>query len=425
MKPGPVRRVGKVGQVGRVRRVGLMGQVRTVVFLIFLLPFFPYPPHQPYPPYPPHQPYPTLYALQAQQTERARVNERIAVLQREAEQLAGEARTLVGDLRALEVERDLQAEREKEAQAASTAAQAALQEITERVAQLDEERVAQLPDLKAQLVDIYKRGRGGYARLLLEADSVRDIGRTTRAVAALVRINEQRVADHRRTVEGLQEERIALEQKSAELLARETEARNARAAAEKAVTARAALIERIDARRDLNAQLAGELQVANERLQQQVANLAAGRPADAVAVPLAPFRGALEWPVPGRITAGVGRGADPNGPRTSNRAGGATVRNGIEIGAAQGTPVTAVHGGTIAYAEPFSGFGNLVIIDHGANNYSLYGYLASSSVQRGQMVESGVEVGRVGTAPAGPPALYFEMRIDGRSVDPVQWLKRR
>jgi septal ring factor EnvC (AmiA/AmiB activator) len=38
-------------------------------------------------------------------------------------------------------------------------------------------------------------------------------------------------------------------------------------------------------------------------------------------------------------------------------------------------------------------------------------------------VDAGTELGRVGLAPAGPAALYFELRVDGRSVDPVQWLK--
>jgi septal ring factor EnvC (AmiA/AmiB activator) len=46
-------------------------------------------------------------------------------------------------------------------------------------------------------------------------------------------------------------------------------------------------------------------------------------------------------------------------------------------------------------------------------------------VKQGDRVDSGAEVGRVGQAPAGPAALYFEMRIDGKSVDPVQWLKPR
>jgi septal ring factor EnvC (AmiA/AmiB activator) len=64
-----------------------------------------------------------------------------------------------------------------------------------------------------------------------------------------------------------------------------------------------------------------------------------------------------------------------------------------------------------------------VILDHGSNSYSLYGYLESTGLQQGQAVETGAEVGRVGAGPAGPPGLYFELRIDGRSVNPVQWLK--
>jgi len=346
-----------------------------------------------------------------------RVEERVRGLQREAARLAGEARTLVGDLRKLEIERDLQAEHVTKAEAAAAEAEAELQQTAARLAELEQRRASQLPDLKAQLVDLYKRGRGGYARMLLEADGVRELGRTTRAVSALVRITEQRVADHRRTVETLRKEHAVLAQKRSELAAREADTRRARAAAERAVTARAALIQQIDERRDLNAQLAGELQGAQERLQQQVENLASGRPAEAVTVPVALFRGSLEWPAAGSLSGRFGEG--------SSRPGGSTVRNGVEIAAPAGSPVMAVHGGTVGYADAFSGFGTLVIVDHGGETYSLYGYLASTSVERGQTVEAGTELGRVGSAPAGPPALYFEIRVDGRSVDPVQWLRPR
>jgi septal ring factor EnvC (AmiA/AmiB activator) len=196
-----------------------------------------------------------------------------------------------------------------------------------------------------------------------------------------------------------------------------TEALQARTAADRAVSSRAALIARIDARRDLTAQLAGELEVARDRLQQQIANLAAGRAAEPVAVPIAPFRGALDWPVAGAITGRFGQ--------TGNRLAGSAVRNGIEIVAPQGTPVRAVHSGDVAFADSFAGFGTLVILNHGANYYSLYGYLASIAVARGDHIEGGAELGRVGSAPAGPSGLYFEFRVDGRSVDPVQWLKPR
>ena len=346
-----------------------------------------------------------------------RVNDQIRALQAEADQLAGQARTLLVELRELEIDQQLQAERAAQAGEDVARGEAAVAEATRRLQALEQQRVAQLPDLHAQLVDIYKRGRSGYARLLFGGTSMRDFSRSTRAVAALMRINEQRVSDHRRTLDQMQTERAALEGTLRTLETVAVDARQARAAAARAVATRGARIAQIDQRRDLNAQLAGELQLAYERLQQQMANVSAGRAAEPVAVPIAPFRGTLEWPAAGRVTV---RFAQPSG-----RPGDAAVRNGIEIGAPEAAPVQAVHPGTVSYAEPFTGFGNLVILDHGGNTFSLYGYLASIAVTRGAAVDAGAEVGRVGSAPAGPAALYFEVRVDGRSVDPVQWLRPR
>jgi septal ring factor EnvC (AmiA/AmiB activator) len=79
----------------------------------------------------------------------------------------------------------------------------------------------------------------------------------------------------------------------------------------------------------------------------------------------------------------------------------------------------------VAFADAFGGFGNLVIIDHGAQSFSLYGNLLEMSVTKGGRVERGGTVGTVGPAPAGPPELHFELRIDGQSVDPLQWLRKR
>jgi septal ring factor EnvC (AmiA/AmiB activator) len=351
------------------------------------------------------------------EAEARRVTDRIRALETEADRLAGQARTLLGDLRKLEVERELQQERVREAQAAMASGRAAIDASSERLAALEQQRVSQLPDLQAQLVDIYKRGRAGYAKLLFGSTGVREFGRATRAVAALMTINQQRVAEHQRTLEALRQERAMLEEELKALQAREAEALEAQTAANRALASRTALVAQIDARRDLNAQLAGELQVAHDRLQQQLAGLGTGRAVEPVAIPIAPFRGALDWPVAGRISGRFGE--------RSGRFGDPSIRNGIEIAAPEGSPVRALHSGTVSYADPFTGFGNLVIVDHGANTYSLYGYLASMSVARGTPVDSGTEVGRVGSAPAGPAAIYLEIRVDGRSVDPVQWLKPR
>jgi murein hydrolase activator len=349
--------------------------------------------------------------------EARRVTDRIRALEAEADRLAGQARTLLGDLRKLEVERELQEARVHDAQAAMASGRAAIQASSERLTALEQQRASQLPDLRAQLVDIYKRGRAGYAKLLFGSTGVREFGRATRAVAALMNINQQRVADHQRTLDALKQERTMLEEELRALQAREAEAVQAQTAANRAVASRTALIAQIDARRDLNAQLAGELQVAHERLQQQLAGSDTSGAVEPVAIPLAPFRGALEWPVAGRVTGVFGQ--------RGGRVGDAAVRNGIEISAPEGTAVRALHPGTVSYADAFTGFGNLVVIDHGANAYSLYGYLSSITAAQGAAVDTSTEIGQVGLAPAGPAALYLEIRIDGHSVDPVQWLKPR
>ena len=345
-----------------------------------------------------------------QDAESRRVSERIRALQREAEQLATQSKTLLGELRRLEVERDLHIEEARRAEGAVAAVQQSLLTTSTRVAALEQQRQAQLPDLRRQLVDIYKRGRMGYAQLLFGASDVRELARATRAVASLSTINERRLAEHRATVDALRVDRQALEQQRNELRMQQQEAEQARAAAQRAIASRTALIARIDSRRDLAAQYAGELQEAHDRLQQQITTPRTSR----VEVPLAPFRGALDWPVAGRVTARFGR--------TGGAEGGA-VQNGIDIAAAAGTPVHAVHSGTVAFAGPFTGFGTLVILDHGANNFTLYGYLSTVEVERGDVVNAGTKLGQTGSGPGTTPGLYFEVRIDGRQVDPLQWLR--
>jgi septal ring factor EnvC (AmiA/AmiB activator) len=357
------------------------------------------------------------------------VAERMRALEREAAQLAGQARTLLGELRTFEIARDLRRAEAGEAERALAQSREALATISDRMAALERQRVAQLPNLKAQLVDVYKHGRSGYARVLFDVDGLRDLARATRAVTAIAAINERRIDEHRRTVEALARERGALEQTSLDLQARDAGARRARSAAERAVAAHAALIEQIDSRRDLTAQFAGELHVAYERLQQQIAGVggpvasasdAPASPAEAARRregPLTPAKGALPWPAQGQIRARFGA--------ADGRLGGTAVRNGMEIAAPEGAAIRAVHAGTVSFADAFTGFGTLVIVDHGSATLSLYGYLGALAVTRGTVVESGAELGKVGLSPAGPPALYFEMRVDGRAVDPLQWLQPR
>ena len=65
------------------------------------------------------------------------------------------------------------------------------------------------------------------------------------------------------------------------------------------------------------------------------------------------------------------------------------------------------------------------IVDHGGQIYSLYGQLASTELGNGAKVERGDVLGTAGRVLAGIPGMYFEMRVDGKPVDPLEWLRKR
>jgi len=345
-----------------------------------------------------------------------RAGERLQALQNEAEALAARERTLLGDLRKLELDRQMKTEALKQANAHVATVSADLASTEDRIRALEREEHAERPALRARLVEIYKLGRARYVRLLLSTADLRRMAQATRTVAALADQDRRRIVEHQKTLDELRGARETLAARAQEAEHLRDEAKRAEAAAARAAAARDALIRDVDARRDLNAQLTAELQTAQQQLQLALRTLDTGRAAGGQpSLPLRPFRGDLPWPAEGTVRYRFG---DP----AARRAGSS---NGMEIAAPEGAPVRAVHDGVVAFAGPFAGFGNLVIVDHGSNAFSLYGNLLDVAVGRGAHVGRGDAVGTVGSPLAGPPGLYFELRVDGRPVDPLQWLGKR
>ena len=341
-----------------------------------------------------------------------RAAERIRTLKAEADALLRQERSVLGELRQLEAERSARVERVRSLDAQVATVEEELSATETHLAALERTRAEQGPLLRQRLVELYKLGAPGYARLLAGVDDVRDVGRAYRTVTALAALDRERARAHATTLASLRQARDDLAARQAALAGLRREGERARLDADAAVRAHAALIASIDAQRDLNARLSGDLLAAQQKLEQQ---LAATGTSETV-LPLAPFKGGLDWPAAGRVTRRFSAPA---------RVTGGTARPGIDIATAAEAPVTAIHEGTVAFAAPFAGFGNLVIVDHGGKAFSVYGYLDRVDVTKGARVTRGQRLGAAGTAPAGTDAVYFELRIDGRAVDPLQWLKAR
>lgn len=345
-----------------------------------------------------------------------RASERLEALEREADRLASQERTLLGDLRRLELDREIKAEQLRHARSEADAVASDLAANAERIRDLEQQDSAARPELRVRLVQMYKLGQARYLRLLLATGDVRQLARASRMVAAMAKLDRDRVASHERLLQQLRTARGGLEERSRQLEALRVEAERAQLAADRAAQARSDLVRDLDRRRDLNAQLSAELQQAAQKLQATLRDIGSGAgAAGPSALPIKPFRGDLDWPVDGPVLRPFAR------PGLRSPAG----ASGIEIGAAEGAQVSAVHDGVVAFADTFAGFGNLVIVDHGSRSFSLYGDLLDMSVSKGGRVERGQPVGTVGSSPAGSPRLYFELRVDGESVDPLQWLKKR
>lgn len=353
-------------------------------------------------------------AAKAQQATKAR----IAALSREAQDLRKQSASLLDQLRRLDVERDLQQARAAEARQSRAllddeiAALATRSDTLQRT--LDRER----PAVAARLRRLQRLGRVGYARIAWDAPSARNVGRAARLMNYLAKDDGRRLQAYLATADALRDTRGRLATRRAEAQALEDEARARRAAADLAFSRKQELLASLDAEVTQRERWLAELVAARARLDAATTTLPPmTTPAPAQRVPFTTRRRALDWPVSGALVQRFGRQRDP-------RFGTSTLSNGIAIGSPSGTPVRAIHPGTVAFAGPFSGFGQLVIVEHGQQAYTLYGYLSLLSVQRGTVVDTSSVLGEVGTAPDGTPALYLELRVDGRPVDPVLWLKR-
>jgi len=343
----------------------------------------------------------------------ARVRERRAALEKELARLRGEERSLLGEVEQLELELRLRTDELTEIQLTLKRTRAELDAAVARVARLEQSLALARPALAAHARALYKLGDMSYLRLLLSIDKPSDFFRGYRFVSTLARNDNARVAAFRRDLETLGEEKASLERRTKESIELRNRLQSARRSLDQQRARKTDLLTSLVERKETNAAYVEELAQAEGRLQQMLGGLAGG---EAVAVPMGAFRGSLPWPVEGKVLAGFGRRKHP-------RFDTYTVHNGLEIDAAPGAPVRAVHEGTVVYADRFRGYGLLVVVDHGGKHHSLYAQLGDAAVSQGQPVAAGDVVGTTGEGGSEGPGLYFEMRYQGRAEDPADWLR--
>ena len=130
------------------------------------------------------------------------------------------------------------------------------------------------------------------------------------------------------------------------------------------------------------------------------------------------LKGLLNMPVKGKIVSFFG-------PHRNKKFNVINFQSGIEIKADRGEPIRAVYNGRILYARWFKGYGNMIIIDHGNNYYTIYAHAQEIFASQGDTVEMGEVVATVGDSGSMiGPSLHFEVRHHGKPVDPLKWINK-
>ena len=122
-------------------------------------------------------------------------------------------------------------------------------------------------------------------------------------------------------------------------------------------------------------------------------------------------------PVKGRITSPFGYRDHPIDEEVK-------FHYGVDVALNKGSSIACLADGTVIDAGTGNVYGNYVRVDHGGGFTSFYGHMDSISVQKGQTVKQGTEIGKVGsTGKSTGPHLHFEMRTDGKIIDPTDYVE--
>ena len=285
-------------------------------------------------------------------------------------------------------------------------------QVARQIEQTSAEAVSRKEALGRRLIAIYKYGQLNPLAALLSTRSVPEVYRKMLYLRWVVRADQRLAAELSQINRDLAAQRARLVAAQAELDRLQKEQLEQQAKLDVAIAAESALLRKVRSEKETGRALQQQLTESAGRLQDLVVGLQL-RKQKALPQSSAEFeaaKGSLPWPLRGKVIATFGSKVHPRyKTKTSNL--------GIDIKAGASTSVGAVAPGRVAYADQFMGYGNLVIIDHGGGFFTLYSNLTEMSAKVGAGISVGTQVG------VAADYLHFEIRRDGKPVNPIDWLK--
>ena len=275
---------------------------------------------------------------------------------------------------------------------------------------------------QGRLRTIYKRGRPVSQTVIWGGASPLDL-------ASRIRLARRILEEDRNLAKGIERRKVNLEANSQSLGESVTELSwlaeiktEELRAYQRELQERERLLKSIKSEKGLCVQVIGELEKRAENVRRVLGGLQEDRTHRLAEEPdkgnrFETLKGRLPWPVQGRVTSASGEEKHPLfGTRIEN--------SGIEIETKAGTEIAAVAEGRVVYLSRLRGYGNLLILEHGNEYYTLYAHLSEFFVWPGSEVRRLQRIAVVGEGETGEsPCLYFEIRKGKQPLDPLEWLR--
>ena len=280
-------------------------------------------------------------------------------------------------------------------------------------------RIVQQADVIAeQIAAAHKLGDQEPIKLLLNQEDPQQLARVFKYYDYFLQARSEKIARYMNDVESLTEVIARISSQQLALKRSQSDLKNGQEKLRGRVAKRSVTLKQLDASLVSDKKKLGSLQRERSELEEilsAVEEAVADMTLPSNYQPFLSRKGKLSWPLKGRVAHSYG----------SQRSG--ELRwEGWLISASAGAAVNAVHNGRIVFSNYLRGFGLLAIVDHGDGYMTLYAHNQELLKDTGDWVQSNELVARAGdTGGLSKPALYFEIRSQGKPADPKVWLEKR
>ncbi|GGY88298.1 peptidase M23 [Cellvibrio zantedeschiae] len=364
-------------------------------------------------------------ALSADKDDMEKLQKDINDLQKELKKVQGARSNVQQELQKNETQMSELQKKVEKIQQEINAQNKQIENLNKERGDLEKARAKQQAQAAEQIRAAYQLGQQPQFKVFLNQESPERISRMMKYHSYFMAAHAEKVKKYLDTIAQLNELEPQIAQKTAELNIIKEEMGKQQASLQEAQAQRKQTLAKINttiSNKDKALQDMLEDRRQLQALLQKVARASTSLAAAPSYVPLpnagekfSSRRGRLPWPTQGRITHGFG----------SSQVEGQLQWNGVMIGANAGQQVQAVHYGRVVFADYFRGQGLLVIIDHGEGYLSLYAHNQNLFKKAGDAVKAGEAIASVGnTGGQNEAGLYFEIRYQGKAINPADWLAR-